>query len=228
MTARPAIDDCWNRIGVRGDLSCTDLPQYVHCRNCPKYSAAASAVLNGELPAEHLARWSREVAQPKHIAELDTRSVVLFRVGGEWLALSAIFVREIADMRVIRSLPHRRDRAVLGVANIRGELLACLSIRHVLGIEEIGTDNVRRQGSRAARLIVLQRDGETAVCPVEEVHGIERFHDRDLREVPATVARAAATYTRSVLPWQGKSVGLLDEQMLFDTFNRRLALATST
>ena len=26
------IDDCWNRIGVRGDASCARLVEYVHCR----------------------------------------------------------------------------------------------------------------------------------------------------------------------------------------------------
>src|SRR4029077_5730556 len=29
------VDDCWNRIGVRGDASCPELKHHVHCRNCP-------------------------------------------------------------------------------------------------------------------------------------------------------------------------------------------------
>ena len=37
-----SINDCWNRIGVRGDASCPELEQHVHCRNCPVYSAAAA------------------------------------------------------------------------------------------------------------------------------------------------------------------------------------------
>ncbi len=38
-----AIDDCWNRIGVRGDGSCPELKRHIHCRNCPVYSAAAAS-----------------------------------------------------------------------------------------------------------------------------------------------------------------------------------------
>lgn len=36
------IDDCWNRIGVRGDGSCPRLAGYIHCRNCPVHDAAAA------------------------------------------------------------------------------------------------------------------------------------------------------------------------------------------
>jgi len=38
----PAIvNACWTTIGVRGDASCPELKQHVHCRNCPVYSAGA-------------------------------------------------------------------------------------------------------------------------------------------------------------------------------------------
>ncbi len=39
----PSVDDCWNRIGVRGDRSCPKLAEHIHCRNCPVHAAAASA-----------------------------------------------------------------------------------------------------------------------------------------------------------------------------------------
>ncbi len=42
------IDDCWNRIGVRGDGSCPRLAGYIHCRNCPVHDAAAARVLDRE------------------------------------------------------------------------------------------------------------------------------------------------------------------------------------
>jgi chemotaxis-related protein WspD len=29
-----SLDDCWNRIGVRGDGSCRELEQHIHCHNC--------------------------------------------------------------------------------------------------------------------------------------------------------------------------------------------------
>jgi chemotaxis-related protein WspD len=55
------------------------------------------------------------------------------------------------------------------------------------------------------------------------VHGVHRVAARDLKDVPATVAKAASSYSRAVLPWNGHSVGLLDEERLFHTLQRSLA-----
>ena len=52
--ARAGLNDCWNKIGVRGDGSCPELERHAHCRNCPVYSAAAAQLLDAELPAGHL------------------------------------------------------------------------------------------------------------------------------------------------------------------------------
>lgn len=223
---RPAVNDCWNRIGVRGDASCPELAQHIHCRNCPVFAAAAVQLLDDELPAGHLARWSRHVAAEKWMAELDTHSVVVFRVAAEWLALPTAVFKEIASRRPIHPLPHRRNRVVLGLANIRGELMVCVSLQAVLGLDLTAETGGAQERSLDERLLVMQYEGHRAVCPADEVYGIQRFHPRDLQEVPATVARATATYTRAILAWQGKAVGLLDEQLLFHTINRSLASAT--
>jgi len=58
---------------------------------------------------------------------------------------------------------------------------------------------------------------------VDEVYGLHRFQARELQEVPATVAKATATYTRAILAWQNTSVGLLDGPLLLYTLNRSLA-----
>jgi chemotaxis-related protein WspD len=85
-SSRGAIDDCWNRIGVRGDFSCPELRQHIHCRNCPVHSAAAVALLDVDPPPDYLDLWTRQVAQEKPSTALDTRSVFIFRIGTEWLA----------------------------------------------------------------------------------------------------------------------------------------------
>ena len=71
---------------------------------------------------------------------------------------------------------------------------------------------------------MIRRDGVRVVCPVDEVHGIHRFHPRELKEVPTTVAQGRrSTYSTALLPWQGHSVGMLDDQLLFYTLKRSLA-----
>src|SRR6266700_2012467 len=124
VNASPAIvNACWTAIGVRGDGSCPELKQYVHCRNCPVYSAGAMQVLDGEAPVDDLVRRTSHLAEPEHVKELNTQSIVIFRVGSEWLALPAPCVTEVANLRPIHRLPHRPSGMLLGLASVRGELL---------------------------------------------------------------------------------------------------------
>ena len=114
-------------------------------------------------------------------------------------------------MLPIHSLPHRPSGAVLGLASVRGELLVCVSLGHVLGVEPLARSDATARRRAYPRLLVIRHEQVRAVCPVDEVHGIHRFHPRELQNVPATVARATGTYSRALLPWRGHSVGVLDQ-----------------
>lgn len=224
---RGGIDDCWNRIGVRGDASCPQLAEHVHCRNCPVHAAAAARLLGVALPPGHLDYWTRHVAQPRAVEEPDTHSVLVFRVGAEWLALPTALFKEIAARRAIHSIPHRGG-AVLGLVNIRGELLACISLWRILGIERDAERKEAGQRALEERLLVIEGASGRMACPVDEVHGILRYHPRELNPTPATIARTPASYTRAVLPWRNQSVGLLDQELLCHTVDRSLSSATAT
>jgi chemotaxis-related protein WspD len=215
------IKDCWNTIGVRGDASCKELVQHVHCRNCPVYSKAAAHLLDREPPSDYIAHWTEQARQAKGTAEQDAISILIFRIRSETLALPTRALTEIASLRPIHSIPHRRGGAVVGLANIRGELLVCVSLQELLKVQT--PPDSEKSANAAARLLVVQRDGMRAVCPVDQVHGIERILERDLGPVPATVKGADATYTRALVTWRTQSVGLLDEQALFQGVNRSVA-----
>src|SRR5437868_12679007 len=102
-----AIDDCWNRIGIRGDKSCPLLIEHIHCRNCAVYSAAATRLLD---------RYALQQEDRQHVpatvqSEVKTRSLLMFRLGEEWLGLATRSLVEVAPQRAIHSLPHQRSRA---------------------------------------------------------------------------------------------------------------------
>ena len=124
------IDDCWNRIGVHGDKSCPLLEEHVHCRNCAVYAAAATRLLD---------RYA--LAQDAHVREVVKEqvaqgpSLLLFRLGEEWLALATRCLAEVAPVQPVHSLPHQRSRVLQGVANVRGALVPCLSLSDLLGLE---------------------------------------------------------------------------------------------
>lgn len=170
-------------------------------------------------PAEFQQEWNEFYGAEKKVAPPITLSVVIFRLGNEWVALATKVFQEIAERSPIHSLPHRRKDVLLGLVRIRGELLICVSLAAVLGIDtgaHADTDN------RAVRFLVLNNGGERFVFPADEICGIHRLSE-DLSTVPATVAHSAATYTRGLFQWQGKTVGCLDEQLLFHTLNRSLS-----
>jgi chemotaxis-related protein WspD len=213
-------DECWNRIGVRGDQSCVELKRHVHCRNCGVYTAAAQQVLDRPVEGRDVAENTRHVARPKAIDEQGPQTVLIFRVASEWLALPMAVVKEVTEVRAIHSLPHRRGGSLLGVANIRGELLVCVSLHALLTLERDGGTPAVAGRTVHQRLLVLGNASVRAVCPVDEVHGIERVHMWDLQDMPATVAKAAARHTTAVIMWRDHSVGYLDQQLLLTAVQR--------
>jgi len=229
MADAPArIDDCWNRIGIRGNASCPELKQHVHCRNCPIYADAAARLLDAPSPEGYLTQWTDLYARTKAGSERGGLSLFLFRVETEWLALPAGAVREVVSLRPVHSLPRRGSGAVLGLVNVRGKLLACVSLGWVLGLDRAPALPAQAQGREEERLethrlLVIDVPGGPLSFPVDEVHGILHSEAGARQEVPATVAGAAATYVRSVLPWEGRSVGCLDGPLLFGALNRSLA-----
>jgi chemotaxis-related protein WspD len=216
------LNDCWNKIGVWGNRECDELKKAVHCRNCIVYSSAAAQLLGAELPQDYLERWAKHFATEPDVNRQRLQAALIFRIGAEWLAMSPLHLQEIGEGRPIHSVPGGRSNTLLGLANIRGELLVCVALDRVLGIEKSGPEKSRSKRAIYRRMIVAGREASRFVFPVEEVHGIHTFNPTELKGVPSTVAKAEATYIRGILPWQSKSVGCLDDQLLFDILNKSL------
>ncbi|MDN6857122.1 chemotaxis protein CheW [Pseudomonas sp. CAN2814] len=215
----PAVDDCWNRIGVRGDRSCPKLEEHIHCRNCPVHAAAAISLLDryalsGE-GEETLASRSVEAAVE------EGRPHLIFRLGEEWLGLSTRALAEVAPACVVHSLPHQRSPALLGVANVRGTLVACISLGELLGLD---SRTAARDDARIVpRMLILAATGGPIISPVDEVDGI---HELDEKAVVAASNQSHAAndrYTRGVMQWRQRSIRLLDQDALLDAATRSLA-----
>jgi chemotaxis-related protein WspD len=214
------IRPCWNEIGVQGNATCPELLKFSHCHNCPVYSQAAVQLLDRPLLPEYRREWTERFAQPKQLAAPSRGSVLLFRIHAEWLALPTQAFQEVAEDRQVHSLPHRRQGLVLGLVNIRGELLICVSLGYLLGVERASPVRLPRRSYD--RLLVANWDGNRLVFPADEVCGIHRVQRSDLREPPATLAKSNPTYTQGLISWQGKTAGLLDAERVFAALNRSL------
>jgi chemotaxis-related protein WspD len=220
LPVAPGTEDCWGRIGVNGDRSCPELDRVVHCHNCEVFSRAGRRFLDAASPPGYLEEWTRRLAAEAEEVPTELTSVLIFRLGEEWLALPVAVLEEVTTPRPVHRVPHRGG-LLAGLVNIRGELHLCAHLDGLLGIKRTVAGG-GPGGSARARLLVARREAERWVFPVEEVAQVHRFPSRELREVPPTVGRAAARLARGVFAWGERTVGLLDESRLFGAMRARV------
>jgi chemotaxis-related protein WspD len=218
----PGDGDCWNHIGVSGDLSCPELNTFIHCRNCPVFAKAARTFFDRRAPEGYLADWSRWLADSAGEARGDEAereddhvllpgeavSVLIFRLGEEWLAFRSQTIAEVTLPRPVHRVPHRSNSILAGLVNLQGQVQLCISLHGLLGVTAPAS---------SSRLIVLRDPdrAETWAFAADEVLGVRRVSRSQWRSVPSTLINPAVGFSQAVLSWNGRSVGLLDEQRVF-------------
>jgi len=143
----------------------------------------------------------------------------MFRLGEEWLGLVTRCLAEVAPLQPIHSLPHQRSRALLGVANVRGALVACLSLVELLGLD--ATTGVVSGARVMPRMLIIAAHGGPVVVPVDEVDGIHAIDERTLSAASSSGSQTAGRYTRGVLQFRGRSLRWLDEEQLLSAVTHR-------
>jgi chemotaxis-related protein WspD len=183
----------------------------------------ASRLLDREVEEDSLRESTAQVAAIKTLVELGTKSVVIFRIGAEWFALPTGVLQEIGDRSTVRTLPGYQGGILSGLVNVRGELLLCVALGVVLAVDKGAAGLETGKRSSSERLMICKRDDSRLAFQVSEVYGLHRYHPRELRNAPATLARAAeGIYTLGVVRWKDKFVGCLDDELLFYTLNKSL------
>lgn len=212
---------CRKTIGTFGDRTCPELAVWIHCRNCPAYAATGRRLLDRPIPDGRREEWAARLADPKETDAVETLSVIIFRIRGELLALRTACFQEAAEIASPHSVPLRTHEAFRGIVNVNGELLLCMSAAALLGIDAEAAPAAERKVY--ARLVVIHREGQRFVFPVDEVLGVFHLPAGDIEEAPATVSKSALALTSGVFAWQGRKVGLIEEEQFFAALNRSLA-----
>ena len=180
--------------------------------------------LDRDVSEEYLREWTAQVAAEKKVAEVGAKSAVIFRIATEWLALPTAVFQEVGDPCTVHTLPHHRGGIVSGLVNVRGELWVSVSLEALLGLRNAAEVPEPGKLNCYGRLLICNHRGGRLVFRVSEVGGVRRYHPRDLRDVPATLAKAAAgIYIVGVLPWEDRTVGCLDDELLFYALDKGLA-----
>ncbi|MBY0458613.1 MAG: chemotaxis protein CheW, partial [Gemmataceae bacterium] len=148
--------------------------------------------------------------------EGDESSVLVFRLGDEWLALPVSVLVEVTRPRVLHRIPHRGG-LIAGMVNIRGELHLCMKLDLILGVTP-----QPEADPELRRLVVIRRDTEGWVFAADEVDQVHRVLLPDLTTAAPTLARSHGKLTRGVFRHADRSVGLLDDARLFQNLRERL------
>ena len=222
-----AVEPCWKTVGVSGDGTCPELARAVHCRNCSVFTNAGQQLFEREPPAEYVAKQTALLAEELDEEAAGSEAMIVFRIEEEWLALDVAAVVEVAEPRPVHRVPHRSDRLLMGIANIRGELQLCISLRALLGIE--GADHLSESSSQtlesersAYRLLVCENRGRRWAFAVDEVTGVHRARIDQLGNVPSTIGKSVNRLVGAVFTWEDKSIGRLDTNRLFDSLEERI------
>jgi len=220
------IENCWSKIGVwgRGSEKCARLDQVLHCRNCDVYSSAGRGLLTRAIPPDYQKYWTALLAKEVTIKSRDSLSIVVFRLGDEWLGLPTKIIKEISEMRPVHSIPNTKSTEIKGLVNIRGELKLWVSMGTLLAVEKGNHgDLITIRKSFLERLVILSKDGEQYVFPVSEIIGTHRIWKENIREVPATAANPMYSHLAGLFELEGRNVGLLDETLLLGSLRKKLA-----
>lgn len=130
-----------------------------------------------------------------------------FNVGRQLFAVEVIKVQEV--LRVPFILPVRgTDRAMLGVMNLRGQIVPVMDLGLRLGFEQV-------ESTDSSRVIVLEERGDTLGMLVNSVSDVANLSDGRIERVgggvPSTVA---AEVVRGIARREGNIIILLDGSRL--------------
>ena len=123
------------------------------------HGSAAGRLLDRDLPEGYLSETTDVVSAEKRTAETGTESILIFRIGLEWLALPTRIFQEITEPGSIHKLPHRVGGILRGLVNVRGEVLLCAALDVLLGSIKIRLQRNADTSRSAPRTTVKRERG---------------------------------------------------------------------
>lgn len=129
---------------------------------------------------------------PPAAQEEAPREYLAFRLAEEMYALPIEALREITKVPVLTEVP-RAPRSLLGVLNLRGEVLPVYDLKLRLGLSDTpapiaGPQAQPEQLPRSARILVVNEDGGDAGLLVDQVLEVVRLRPSTIEAPPRAVS----------------------------------------
>ncbi|MDB4884803.1 MAG: cheW-like domain protein [Gemmatimonadetes bacterium] len=183
-----------------------------------------SAWLDLPLDADTLDAATAHYAAVRDDRRRATSSILVFRLGAEWLGLPTSSFDRVGEPRPVHSLPHRGGALAAGLVPVGGDLVIHLSLASLLGIAAAPTVAAAdRAGIAMARLVVLADAAGRVAFTADEVLGVHEFDVAQLRPLPSTLARSLVSYTSALVQVGAHPVGVLDGPRVMTAVSAALA-----
>lgn len=113
-----------------------------------------------------------EVLTPKSGHEV-LFNTITFVLGEQIYAVNILYIRDIVMGKLIYRIPNS-DSILLGVTNLRGEIIPVFSLKEFLGFSETRSENVEKQTviqpSEDEYLIIIKIEGRLFAIAVDKIH----------------------------------------------------------
>ena len=154
---------------------------------------------------EILRKRAESLAQVDEVeAAAEMLSLLLFRLGEEWYAVRIMDVREIYNDFKMTHIPRLPD-FVLGVINVRGEII---SVTDIAVLMRIASDGAAEEQVPSA--IVVSTDRCVSALVVDEIGDIIEVR-RDAIEPPlSTLERTQAEFISGSVFVEGRLIGIVN------------------
>jgi chemotaxis-related protein WspD len=179
-----------------------------------------SFLLERQIDPAYVAEWTQLLAKDRETSvSLTFQSLVVFRLGHEWLALPARSFSGITGMHTIRKVPHRSKDILEGLVNMQGQLSLCIDLAKFMDVARLPAPSAQSK----QKMISIGEGQEKWVFVVDEILGLFPCDLGDFSHPPVNIEKSSTNYLKGLINIGDKCVSVLDEELLLYGLERRIA-----
>ena len=172
-----------------------------------RYLRDSAELFDREVDAAPLDEWTALAAAPKPRGDTPRTAALLVRAGSEWIGIPTSMVDAALPAGPVHTVPYLSGRAFLGLCNVDGELVPCVSLSELAGAQP-GPPPLR------PRFISVVTAQGRFVLMVDEAFGTCGFDPAALTPAPDTLSRSSGRVVSAMAMMEGRLAGVACEEKL--------------
>ncbi|AEK19934.1 chemotaxis protein CheW [Methanococcus maripaludis] len=141
----------------------------------------------------------------------DVPKVVVFKLASNEYCLRVTGVREVLKLQDITSIPNTPDY-IVGVTNIRGEIMPIIDLRRKLNLfEDLGDEGVDEK-----LVMVVEIDGVPIGILVDSVSDVMQISAEQIEDIEGIKKNASGEYIEGIAKIGNRLIIILDIKNLID------------